>query len=122
MATSLATWAQLPPPATQPIAAAISAEQIKGQTLYDSRCFACHSENANRAGPMHRGILGRKAGGVAGFMYSQALQKSTLVWTQDTLNAWLKSPESLIPGQAMNVSVADAQDRAALVAYLMSLK
>jgi cytochrome c len=95
---------------------------LRGQALYDSRCFGCHSEDANRVGPMHRGIFGRKAGGVADFMYSKALEKSTLVWTAITLDAWLKNPQALIPGQTMNVTVPNAQDRADIVAYLMGLK
>jgi cytochrome c len=95
---------------------------LRGQALYDSRCFGCHSEDANRVGPMHRGVLGRKAGGVADFMYSKALEKSTLVWTASTLDAWLKNPQALIPGQTMNVTVPNPQDRADIVAYLMGLK
>jgi cytochrome c len=95
---------------------------LRGQALYDSRCFGCHSEDANRVGPMHRGVFGRKAGGVADFMYSKALEKSSVVWSANTLDAWLKNPQALIPGQAMNVSVPNAQDRADIVAYLMSLK
>jgi cytochrome c len=95
---------------------------LRGQALYDSRCFGCHSEDANRVGPMHRGVFGRKAGGVADFMYSKALEKSTLIWSASTLDAWLKNPQALIPGQTMNVTVSNAQDRADIVAYLMSLK
>lgn len=109
------------------LASAVQAQTLeagsaqRGAALYDSRCFGCHSEDANRVGPKHRGVLGRKAGGVSDFMYSQALQQSTLVWSKTTLNDWLKNPQSLIPGQAMNVSVSGAQDRADLVAYLATL-
>jgi cytochrome c len=102
------------------LASAVQAQTLeagsaqRGAALYDSRCFGCHSEDANR-------VLGRKAGGVSDFMYSQALQQSTLVWSKTTLNEWLKNPQALIPGQAMNVSVSGAQDRADLVAYLATL-
>ena len=53
-----------------------------------------------------------------GFEYSPALGASRLVWSAQTLDAWLANPERLIPGQRMNYSVPDAADRAALIAYL----
>jgi cytochrome c len=93
----------------------------RGMILYDSRCFGCHSVDANRVGPMHVGILGRKAGGVSDFIYSKALKKSNIVWSQSTLNDWLKNPQGLIPGQSMNVNVPNEKDREDLVAYLASL-
>jgi len=34
-----------------------------GKEIYDTRCSACHSLDANRVGPMHRGVYGRKASG-----------------------------------------------------------
>ena len=39
-------------------------DAIRGEQLYESRCMACHSLDANRVGPMHRGVYGRKAGSV----------------------------------------------------------
>lgn len=91
-----------------------------GQELYASRCFACHSIDANRVGPAHRGVFGRKAGSVAGYDYSPALKQSAVIWNQHTLDQWLADPEKLIPGQKMGYSVPDPQDRADLIAYLKS--
>lgn len=93
-----------------------------GQELYQSRCFACHSIDANRVGPMHRGVFGRKAGSVADYDYSPALKKSKLIWTEKNLDRWLTNPEKTIPGQKMGYSVANAQDRADLIAYLKTQK
>lgn len=98
------------------------AHVVRGKSLYDSRCVACHSVDANRAGPLHRGVSGRQAGRVKGFDYSPAMKKSTVVWTRQTLNVWLAEPEKLVPGQAMGFSVSQAADRADLVAYLAGLK
>lgn len=92
-----------------------------GRALYESRCSACHSVDANRTGPLHAGVLGRRAGSVQGFDYSAALAASRLVWSRETLLAWLRDPEALIPGQAMGINVPDATDRQDLVAYLMTL-
>lgn len=91
-----------------------------GKLIYSSRCIACHSIDANRTGPAHRGVFGRKAGSVADFDYSPALKKSKVIWNETTLNKWLENPEKLIPGQKMGYSVPDAQDRKDLIAYLKS--
>lgn len=94
----------------------------RGQTLYESRCVACHSVDAHRVGPLHRGVVGRRAGGAPGYDYSEALARSRQVWTAQALNAWLSNPEALIPGQRMGYQVENAQDRADIVAYLARLK
>ena len=95
---------------------------LKGKEIYDARCSACHSVDANRVGPMHVGVLGRKAGGVKSYRYSDALSKSKVVWTRENLLAWLKNPEELIPGQRMGYAMDLAEDRLYIVAYLATLK
>ncbi|MEY4537948.1 MAG: hypothetical protein RL171_2099, partial [Pseudomonadota bacterium] len=62
---------------------------IKGKEIYEARCSACHSVDDNRVGPMHLGVFGRKAGGVKNYRYSDALNKSKVIWNRDTLTAWL---------------------------------
>ncbi len=95
---------------------------LKGKEIYDARCSACHSVDANRVGPMHVGVLGRKAGGVKSYRYSDALSKSKVVWTRENLLSWLKNPEELIPGQRMGYAMGLAEDRLDVVAYLATLK
>jgi len=95
---------------------------LKGKEIYDARCSACHSLDVNRVGPMHLGVLGRKAGSVKSYRYSDALNKSKVVWSHDTLTAWLTNPEALIPGQRMGYSMDNTQDRENVVAYLATLK
>jgi cytochrome c len=92
-----------------------------GQEIYESRCIACHSPDANRVGPMHRGVFGRKAGSVPGYTYSRALKNADLVWNDDTLDRWLTNPQAFLPGQKMNFKVANPQDRADVIAYLKTL-
>ncbi len=93
----------------------------RGKALYESRCVACHSVDANRVGPAHQGVVGRKAGSAAGFEYSKALANSKLVWTPANLVDWLAGPENVIPGQVMNYSLGDAREREDVVAYLATL-
>jgi cytochrome c len=85
-------------------------------------CAACHSLAADRSmtGPSLAGVWGRKAGSLKSFgRYSRALKSSELVWNQETLDAWIKSPADFIPGTSMNFpGVADAQQRDNLIAFL----
>ncbi len=99
-------------------AARAEGDAARGAELYDSRCTGCHSLDANRVGPMHRGVYGRKAGNVGDFDYSPAVKKSSVVWADDTLNKWLTNPQDVIPGQRMNFRVNTAQDRADIIAFL----
>lgn len=104
-------------------AAVVHAEgdAARGQRLYESRCIGCHSVDSNRVGPAHRGVFGRRAGALSNYDYSDAVKTSGLVWTAQNLDRWLSNPEALIPGQKMGYSVSDADDRADLIAYLMTL-
>ncbi len=95
-----------------------AADPARGEALYESRCGACHSIDSNRVGPRHRGLIGRRAGSVAGYDYSAAFRDSRVVWDEQTLDRWLADPEALIPGQRMNYSVSDPRDRADLIAFL----
>jgi cytochrome c len=101
-----------------PAWASAAGEASRGEQLYESRCTGCHSLDANRIGPMHRGVFGRKAGSVSDFEYSSAVKRSKVVWNEQTLERWLSDPEKLIPGQKMGYQVPEAADRADIVAYL----
>ncbi|MDT7516208.1 c-type cytochrome [Rhodoferax mekongensis] len=93
----------------------------RGQQLVESRCFACHSLDANRAGPALRGVVGRKAGKAEGYFFSEAMAAATHTWTVAGLKAWLTNPEKVVPGQEMNYYLTEAQDREDVVAYLASV-
>ena len=94
----------------------------RGSNLYQTRCTACHAVDSTRIGPAHRGVMGRRAGSLPGYKYSDELGQSRLRWTPQTLNAWLEDPEELVPGQRMGFQVDNAQERADLIAYLATLK
>lgn len=94
----------------------------RGQQAYEARCGGCHSVDTDRIGPRHAGILGRRAGSVAGFAYSEALRRSDIVWDAALLDRWLTDPEALIPGQRMGYRLGDAQLRRDVVAHLATLR
>lgn len=103
------------------LAQALVPDVRRGQQLVESRCFACHSLDANRAGPALRGVVGRKAGKAEGYFYSEAMAAATHTWTVTGLKAWLANPEKVVPGQEMNYYLEQAQDREDVVAYLASV-
>ena len=100
----------------------VYADAARGKTLYESRCIGCHSVHDSRVGPLHRGVVGRKAGSVKDYDYSPALKTSKVVWDVALLQKWLSNPEALIPGQRMGYSVDEAKDRLDLAEYLATLR
>ena len=118
----LAALVALPAARAEALAEASLGDAMRGQQIYESRCIACHSPDANRVGPMHRGVFGRKAGSLADYTYSKALKGADFVWSDQTLDQWLTNPQAFVPGQKMNFKVAKAEDRADLIAYLKTLK
>ncbi len=108
------------PVRTPPSAAAAAAagDATRGEQLYQSRCGACHSLDANRVGPRHRDVFGRRVASVPDFHYSPALRKLAFAWDAATLDRWLENPGALVPGTTMGFRVSAAQDRADIIAYL----
>lgn len=96
---------------------AIAGNAVNGEKLYHT-CMSCHSLNANGVGPLHRGVVGRRAGVVPGYPYSAALKGSGLVWTRGNLDRWLTNPQTMVPGTKMYFSVSNAKDRADIIVYL----
>ena len=101
-----------------PALARAAPDAAHGEQVY-ARCMACHALAFDRVGPHHCGLLGRRAGSVAGFNYSAAMKKSNITWSDKTLDRFLTKPLKLVPGTAMTYDgVADPKDRADLIAYL----
>lgn len=95
-------------------------DPLRGARLYEARCGGCHGLDANRVGPLHRGVYGRRAGSVTGFNYTPALKSSGLVWTSANLDRWLIAPTQMVRGTAMGFRMPDPQERADVIAYLAS--
>lgn len=114
------------PPARSGETAAMEGNAARGKAVF-SRCAVCHTTEAGRhkIGPSLHGIVGRKAGTVDGFNYSEAMKSSDVVWTPENIEKHLADVGGFIPGNRMAqlfpVGVPDAGERADIIAYLETL-
>ncbi len=97
-----------------------------GKTVFNRVCGACHTDQANgprKLGPTLFGVVGRKAGSIEGFRYSQANKNSGLTWTPDVLDEYLKDPKAKVPGTIMAFAgLKNDSERQNVIAYLETLK
>jgi cytochrome c len=95
-------------------------DAARGEKKFEE-CAACHkiAPGEDNVGPSLHGVFGRKAGTLADFRYSPALKRSGITWTAQTLDTFLADPQKVIPANRMPYAgLADASDRADLIAYL----
>ena len=100
--------------------ASLTGDAAKGEKVF-AQCKACHvaEPNVNRVGPSLHGVVGRKAGTVAGFNYSNANKSSGVTWSEDVLFTYLEAPQKFMPGTRMAFAgLKKPQDRADVIAYL----
>lgn len=94
-----------------------------GERQFLRKCSICHTlgaEGERRAGPPLAGLFGRVAGSVPGYSYSQAVQGSGVVWSDETIDRLFDlGPERFIPGTKMPMQViARPEDRSDLIDFL----
>ena len=100
-----------------PVGAAES-DAAAGRTVFEKRCTGCHALDHEKEGPRLAGVVGRKAGAVSTFVYSDAVKKSSVVWTEAALDKWLTDPETVIPDNDMSFRLNNPVERAAIIAFL----
>ena len=121
LALALTPWAQAALAQTAARKASDAAALLRGEQIY-ARCAACHAIEANRTGPQHCGLFGRRAGTAPGFdTYSKAMRDSKIVWNGGSLEAFLAAPTQAVPGTTMAlVGMTSAAERTAIINYLKS--
>jgi cytochrome c len=108
-----------------PLRAALAdGDAAAGKTVFH-KCTICHSitEGQNRVGPSLFGVVGRKAGTVPGYNYSDAMKNSGKTWDATTLDIYLTHPREVVVGTKMAFGgIPDEVDRTNLIAYLTTVK
>mmetsp|Transcript_138522 Transcript_138522/g.244704 ORF Transcript_138522/g.244704 Transcript_138522/m.244704 type:complete len:83 (+) Transcript_138522:1-249(+) len=56
---------------------------------------------ASKQGPALHGVMGRLAGSIAGFQYSEKLVASKIIWNDSALSEFMINPKKYVPGTKM---------------------
>jgi cytochrome c2 len=100
-----------------------AADIKKGKKVFN-KCKACHTlvADKHRIGPSLAGVFGRKAGTASKYKFSKAMKKAGaggLVWTEETLAAYLVKPRAYVKGTKMTFAgIKKPKDMANLTAFL----
>ena len=110
--------------AALPATTAWSADEGRGKALY-GQCKRCHQVGGgakHRIGPHLNDLFGRAAGSLGDYSYSRAMKAAGsggLVWTPETLDAFLAEPRAVVARSRMSFKgMKGAKDRTALLAWL----
>ena len=100
-----------------------AADAAQGEHAF-AKCAVCHAkDSSNKFGPGLLGVIGRHAGSVPGFRYSQAMKNSNIVWDEKSLDEFIMAPQKALPGNTMPFpGIPDQKERNDLIAYLEMLK
>jgi cytochrome c len=96
----------------------------RGADEFAQDCAICHSAMAgkNKMSPSLFAVVGRKAGSMTDFAYSEAMKQSGIDWTPDKLDAFIAAPKQLVPGNKMPFGgISEEQERADIITYLSTL-
>ena len=103
------------------ILAPSAAETLPGEKLFLKHCASCHAFGCNQVAPKLEGVFGRRAGSVIDYKnYSPAMKNSEVVWSEETIDAFIYDPNEVVPGTPMAavVFVEKAKDRRDIISYL----
>src|SRR6185437_14941221 len=78
-----------------------NAEQ--GKAIFQRTCGLCHATEAGKTkiGPSLHDVVGRVAGTLPGYSYSEAMKKFHQKWTPEELDHYLTDPRKVVPGTKM---------------------
>ena len=89
--------------------------------VFKQNCGVCHALSANEArrqGPPLNDIIGRQAGSVEGFPYSEGLKAANWRWSIKKLDQWLKNPQDVFPDSYMMYRQKDPAIRQQIIRFL----
>ena len=103
----------------------VPASAEDGAALFVKNCQTCHivaKVGGTRTGPPLWGVMGRKAGSIEGFKYSEGLKNSGITWTSETLDQWLTFPKKMVRDTFMLYRQNDPAIRKAIIDFLTTQK
>ncbi len=107
-------------------AAQAGGNPIAGRTDFNTQCGICHAVTPGsgfKMGPNLHGVVGRKAGTLAGYAYSPGMKAAGWVWTEAKLREYLPDPRGMVPGTKMTYAgLHNPQQVDDLVAFLATQK
>jgi cytochrome c len=101
-------------------------DAVAGKAAF-APCASCHQVGPSARsgfGPQLNGIVGRRAGSTTDYRYSTAMKGSKIVWSEQSLAAFIKDAEGTVPGTKMRFFSLGYNERkvADLLAYLRTLR
>jgi len=96
-----------------------------GADMFAQECSECHSvkEGKNKKGPSLFAVVGRKAGSIADFVYSEPMKQSAISWSADKIDTYIAHPRQVVPGGKMKYDgLEEEKNRADVIAYLSTLR
>lgn len=109
---------------TAGLAQEAAGDAANGEKVF-RKCMACHEVGPDakaKVGPPLNGVIGRTAGTLEGFAYSDAMVaagEGGLVWTAETIGELLEKPKDFVPGTKMTFAgLRKEEERADVIAYL----
>jgi len=104
---------------------ALAQSAERGERTFNQQCKACHTVEKggpSPIGPNLFGVVGRKAGTLDGYSYSEAMKKSGITWDDAALGDYLKDPKAKVPqGKMAFAGLRQAAQPGDVIAYLKKL-
>jgi cytochrome c len=90
------------------------------------KCASCHQVGAHAQGgfgPQLNGLFGRRAGSTPDYAYSAAMKTSNIVWNEQTLAAFLRDPDKVVPDTKMRFwGIGNERELKALLVHLRTFQ
>ena len=104
------------------VSPALAANVGHGEEVFRA-CAACHTEKPDALGPSLKGVIGRKAGALEDFRYSNPMKRANLVWDETNLREFIADPQAKVRGTRMPFGgLSEPADIDDVVAYIATLK
>ena len=102
------------------------AQEAFYKRVVSDACRTCHTtrEGDNRLGPNLSRVIGRKAGSLPNYNYSESMKKADLVWDKQNLDRFIANPDAVVSGNNMKPygGLTSGEDRAKIIAFLAQAK